>query len=613
MPSQHARPNYLSAPTASALANPPIAVSPDELPAATLQGGAGDDTLQLLEGGTFDLTLPAVFAGIETIRGSDQHDTIVLDAERFAGVAAFDGGVNAAASWDVLALKGASFDFAGRTLTGIDRITLQTDNAVLVAPNLAVAMLASGIAAQNDRLEALTVTFTPAQIATLHRQGIDIIVDAVGTHANAAPTMQNLHGDRIEATAGQTLFVDAGRNAVIADDDGAYTLLNVTAPRGLDAPGRLRIDPGGAVALSAGYAAGSIVTVGGTEVGMLWEASDAGLIIAFNQESANSARVQEIVRAVTFTTAETPPQASREQLVTITLTDEGGRRAAATVTIEQDVVIPPPEITLSHNRVQELTLDGTLVGILTARATGIGDSFTYRLVEDADSRFALQGDRLVVVNGARLDYEQSRSHVVKVRATAADGTTIDQTFTIAIDDLADESNSIGGSDGTRGGTDTRPDNPGEPWTYADRILTGGRGDDRLVGGEGRDRILGKTGNDVLRGGENADVFVFDTKPHKKTNVDRIQDFEPRLDSIWLENNVFKKLGKKGTLDSPAMLSKAMFWKGATAHDKSDRIIYDAKTGALFYDADGTGKTAAMKIAVLSQNLKSISHKDFFVI
>jgi Ca2+-binding RTX toxin-like protein len=575
------------------------------LPGATLQGAAGDDTLQLLGGGTFDLTLPAVFAGIETIRGSDRHDTIVLDQARFAGVTAFDGGANAPASWDVLVLKGASFDFTGRTLAGIDRIALQTDNAVLVAPSLAVAMLASGIEAQNDRLEALAVTFTPAQIAILHRQGIDTIVDAAGMHRNAAPTMQNLNGDWIDAAAGQTLFVDAGRDALIADDDGAYTLLNVTAPRGLDAPGRLRIDTGGAVTLSAGYAAGSIMTVGGIEIGMLWEASDAGLTIAFNQESASSARVQEIVRAVTFTTAETPPQASREQLVTVTLTDEGGRRAAATVTIEQDVVIPPPEITLSHNRVQELTLDGTLVGILTARATGLGDGFTYRLVEDAENRFALQGDRLVVVNGARLDYEQSRSHVVKVRATAADGTTIDQTFTIAVDDLADETNAIGNAGGTRGVRETL--------TSTGKILTGGRGNDRLIGGEGKDTLYGKAGNDVLRGGENADAFVFDTKPNKKTNVDRIMDFDTKWDTICLENKIFKALGKKGTLTKPATLAKEAFWKGAAAQDADDRVIYDPKNGALFYDADGTGAGAAVKIAVLAKGLKALSYRDLWVV
>ena len=219
----------------------------------------------------------------------------------------------------------------------------------------------------------------------------------------------------------------------------------------------------------------------------------------------------------------------------------------------------------------------------------------------------------MVVNGARLDHEQQRSHTVTVRATTADGTIIDRTFTIAVDDLADEASAIGDAGGTRGGTETRPGNPAEPGSAADRILTGGRGDDRLVGGEGRDRLYGKTGNDVLRGGENADVFVFDTRPHKKTNVDRIQDFDPEVDGIWLENKVFKALGKKGTSESPATLSKKMFWKGAKAHDADDRVIYDPASGALFYDADGTGKAAAVKIAVLSKNLKAMTFRDFLII
>ncbi len=613
MNSQPARSDNVLGPLVSAFADPPLQVRPDDLPGATLQGSAGNDTLHLLDGGTFDLTLPALFTGIAAVRGSGGHDTIVLDQARFAGITAFDGGTAAAAHWDQLVLRGAAFDLTAKTLTGIDRIALETDNAVLVAPTLASALLASGLAAQNDRLEAVSVTLTAAQIRTLHRQGIDTVVDAAGPHRNTAPTMQNLDGDRLAATAGQTLFVDAGRNAVVADDDGAYTLLSVTAPRGLDTPGRLRLDTGGAVSLSAGYAAGSLVSVGGIEVGLLWEAGDAGLTVAFNQDNASSARVQEVVRAVTFTSAATPPQASREQVVTLTLTDVGGRRAAATVIVEQDVVVAPPEIALSHARVQELSLDGTLVGLLTARAPGLGDSVTFRLLDDAENRFAVQGDRLVVVNGARLDYEQQRSHTVKVRATAADGTIIDRTFTITVDDLADETSAIGNSGGTRGGTETRPGHPAEPGSAADRILTGGRGDDRLVGGEGRDRLYGKTGNDVLRGGENADVFVFDTRPHKKTNVDRIQDFDPEVDGIWLENKVFKALSRKGSLESPMTLSKKMFWKGAKAHDADDRVLYDPTSGALFYDADGAGKAAAVKIAVLSKNLKAVSHRDFFVI
>jgi len=56
----------------------------------------------------------------------------------------------------------------------------------------------------------------------------------------------------------------------------------------------------------------------------------------------------------------------------------------------------------------------------------------------------------------------------------------------------------------------------------------------------------------------------------------------------------------------------MFYAGASAHDHDDHVIYNKKTGALYYDADGMGGHAAIKIASLSPGLK-VSYKDFFVI
>jgi hypothetical protein len=46
--------------------------------------------------------------------------------------------------------------------------------------------------------------------------------------------------------------------------------------------------------------------------------------------------------------------------------------------------------------------------------------------------------------------------------------------------------------------------------------------------------------------------------------------------------------------------------------KNDHISYDGKKGYLFYDADGSGKGAAVLFAKLGKNLK-ISEKDFYVI
>jgi Ca2+-binding RTX toxin-like protein len=60
------------------------------------------------------------------------------------------------------------------------------------------------------------------------------------------------------------------------------------------------------------------------------------------------------------------------------------------------------------------------------------------------------------------------------------------------------------------------------------------------------------------------------------------------------------------------LSKSSFVVGAKAKDKNDYIVYDKSKGALYYDADGSGKGAAVKFAQLKKGLV-IDHKDFFVI
>ncbi|WP_114948695.1 PD40 domain-containing protein [Microvirga calopogonii] len=144
------------------------------------------------------------------------------------------------------------------------------------------------------------------------------------------------------------------------------------------------------------------------------------------------------------------------------------------------------------------------------------------------------------------------------------------------------------------------------------LIQGNAGKDKLSTADGNDTLWGGVGNDTLSGGAGRDVFVFDTKANAKTNLDKVTDFNVKDDTIWLENGVFKGLGKKGSLAAPAKLSKNGFVIGKAAQDAADRIIYDKGTGALYYDADGTGSAAQVKIAVLAKNLK-MSAADFMVV
>jgi Ca2+-binding RTX toxin-like protein len=145
----------------------------------------------------------------------------------------------------------------------------------------------------------------------------------------------------------------------------------------------------------------------------------------------------------------------------------------------------------------------------------------------------------------------------------------------------------------------------------DNVMVGNSGKNVIQGGAGNDKLNGGLGNDILFGQEGRDAFVFKTRPNKKTNLDKIADFNVADDSVHLDNAIFKKLGK-GSESKPGALSKAFFVVNSKAKDSNDYVIYDKKKGALFYDADGSGSGAAIQFATINKNLK-MSVADFFVI
>ena len=115
---------------------------------------------------------------------------------------------------------------------------------------------------------------------------------------------------------------------------------------------------------------------------------------------------------------------------------------------------------------------------------------------------------------------------------------------------------------------------------------------------------------MLKGESGKDTFIFNSTLNKSTNVDRILDFSSKFDSIWLENKIFTKLGKGSS--TGVKFKSDMFVTGTKAKDAEDRIVYDKKTGSLYYDQDGTGSKARVKIATIV-NKATLKFDDFFVI
>jgi len=138
------------------------------------------------------------------------------------------------------------------------------------------------------------------------------------------------------------------------------------------------------------------------------------------------------------------------------------------------------------------------------------------------------------------------------------------------------------------------------------VLTGNSAANILNGGAGNDKLYGGSGNDTLAGGTGRDIFVFNTTLSTTNNMDRITDFSVVDDTIYLENAVFTKLTATGALNA------ANFRIGTAALDSNDYLIYNKGTGALLYDADGSGSGAAVQIALLGTGL-ALTNADFIVI
>jgi len=110
------------------------------------------------------------------------------------------------------------------------------------------------------------------------------------------------------------------------------------------------------------------------------------------------------------------------------------------------------------------------------------------------------------------------------------------------------------------------------------------------------------GNDKVVFGKAADKFLFDSELNALTNVTSFKNFASGKDQFFLDADIFPTL-------TPGTLLASEFRKGTAAKDADDRIIYDKKSGALYYDPDGTGALAQTQFASLEKGTK-LKASDF---
>lgn len=150
--------------------------------------------------------------------------------------------------------------------------------------------------------------------------------------------------------------------------------------------------------------------------------------------------------------------------------------------------------------------------------------------------------------------------------------------------------------------------------FGNKITTTGKIDGNVYLGSGDDKLVlkekGKVtglidagpGNDRVVFGNAADKFLFDSGLDALTNVTTFKNFASGKDQFFLDSDIFPAI-------TPGTLSSSAFHKGTAAADADDRIIYDKKSGALFYDEDGVGGVAQVQFASFEKGTK-LKASDF---
>ncbi|MFO0526679.1 MAG: cadherin domain-containing protein, partial [Planctomycetota bacterium] len=191
-------------------------------------------------------------------------------------------------------------------------------------------------------------------------------------------------------------------------------------------------------------------TANGTAVGITASASDADATtntITYSLDNTAGGRfaINSSTGVVTVANSSLLNyEAATSHSITVRATSADGSWSTQTYTISlSDVdefdVGAVTDTDAAANSVAENSANGTTVGF-TASATdadGTTNTITYTLDDNAGGRFAINSSTgvVTVANGSLLDRESAASHSITVRATSADGSWSNQSFTINLSDV----------------------------------------------------------------------------------------------------------------------------------------------------------------------------------
>ena len=203
----------------------------------------------------------------------------------------------------------------------------------------------------------------------------------------------------------------------------------------------------------------------------------------------------------------------------------------------------------------------------------------------------------------------SGTYSIQVTATDASNATVNDTFTLAVQDVPAGPAVINGT----------PNNDTLTGTDANEQLFGGAGNDTLNGGGGNDILVGGTGADKLTGGAGADVFRYTAtldsyRTSATSSSDQILDFDVAADKIDVAALGYTGLGNglNGTLQvTYSATSNRTYLKDLTVDANGNRFevslagnLVNSLTAShfVFADQNTPGNVApVVAIPLLDQN------------
>ena len=139
-------------------------------------------------------------------------------------------------------------------------------------------------------------------------------------------------------------------------------------------------------------------------------------------------------------------------------------------------------------------------------------------------------------------------------------------------------------------------------------LKGMGGNDSLFGVGGNDLLTGGSGVDTLAGGLGNDAFIY----NRLSEVgDTISDFHGAVgdnDVFWINAASFGGGLTLGVLKAGELISEV----GHSATATTDRFIFDTVDTSLWFDADGSGRSAAVMVADLQAGATFSGFDIFFI-